>query len=89
MDLEKLVLIDETWASTYMTREHGRAPMVADEPMEGELVLAWVWQFLCPTLQPADIVILDHLSSHKVAGCNWPSPPSAQPCSICRPIRPT
>jgi transposase len=25
-------------------------------------------QFLCPTLQPADTVILDNLSSHKVAG---------------------
>ncbi|EQD37095.1 ISRm2011-2 transposase protein [mine drainage metagenome] len=40
--------------------------MVADGPMDGELFLAWVRQFLCPTLQPGDIVILDNLSSHKV-----------------------
>ena len=32
------------------------------------MFLAWVQQFLCPTLQPGDIVILDNLSSHKVAG---------------------
>jgi transposase len=44
------------------------APMVADGPMDGELFLAWVRQFLCPTLRPGDIVILDNLSSHKVAG---------------------
>ena len=44
------------------------APMVIDGPMDGELFLAWVEQFLCPTLQPGDIVILDNLSSHKVEG---------------------
>jgi transposase len=32
------------------------------------LFLAWVEQFLCPTLQSGDIVILDNLSSHKVEG---------------------
>lgn len=44
------------------------APMVVGEPMDGEMFLAWVRQFLCPTLEPGDIVILDNLSSHKVAG---------------------
>ena len=44
------------------------APLVVDGPMDGELFIAWVQQFLCPTLQPGDIVILDNLSSHKVAG---------------------
>ena len=42
--------------------------MVIDGPMDGELFLAWVEQFLCSTLQPGDIVILDNLSSHKVEG---------------------
>ena len=42
--------------------------MVTDGPMDGEMFLAYVRQFLCPTLQPGDIVILDNLSSHKVAG---------------------
>ena len=99
MDVEKLVFIDETWASTSMTRRYGRAPrgqrcigsaphghgktttflgalrhnrltapMVADEPIDGDLFLAWVRQFLGPTLTPGDVVILDNLSSHKVAG---------------------
>jgi transposase len=44
------------------------APMVVDAPMDGELFLAWVEQFLCPTLQAGDIAILDNLSSHKVEG---------------------
>jgi len=42
--------------------------MVTDEPMDGEMFLAYVRKFLCPTLRPGDIVILDNLSSHKVAG---------------------
>jgi transposase len=62
MDTEKLAFVDETWASTNMTRSHGRGPM------DGEMFLAWVRQFLCPALQPGDIVILDNLSSHKVDG---------------------
>ncbi len=44
------------------------APMVTDGPMDGEMFLAYVRQFLCPTLQPGDTVILDNLRSHKVAG---------------------
>ena len=44
------------------------APMVTAGPMDGEIFLAYVRQFLCPTLQPGDTVILDNLSSHKVAG---------------------
>jgi transposase len=42
--------------------------MVTDGPMDGEMFLAYVRQFLCPTLQPGDTVILDNLSSHKVTG---------------------
>jgi transposase len=40
----------------------------ADGPMDGEMFLAYVRQFLCPTLQPGDIGVLDNLSSHKVSG---------------------
>jgi transposase len=99
MDIEKLVFLDETWASTSMTRHCGRAPrgrrciasapyghwetttfvaglrhnrvtapMVLDGPIDGDSFLAWVRQFLCPTLRPGDIVILDNLPSHKVDG---------------------
>ena len=51
-----------------LRRHELTAPMVVDGPMDGELFLAWVEQFLCPTLRPGDIVILDNLSSHKVDG---------------------
>jgi transposase len=36
--------------------------------MDGEMFLAWVRQGLVPTLQPEDVVILDNLATHKVAG---------------------
>jgi len=51
-----------------LRRHRLTAPMVTDEPMDGEMFLAYVRNFLCPTLEPGDIVILDNLSSHKVAG---------------------
>jgi len=44
------------------------APMVVDGPMNGALFLAYVREFLCPTLKPGDVVVADNLSSHKVAG---------------------
>lgn len=99
LDVARLVFLDETSASTNMTRRYGRAPsnerciasaphghwktttfiaglrhdeitapMVADGPMTGALFLAYIQDFLCPTLKPGDIVIADNLSSHKVAG---------------------
>ena len=98
-DVKKLVFIDETGATTNMTRSYGRAPkgqrciasaplghwetttfvaalrhqrltapMLTDGPMDGEVFLAYVRNFLCPTLLPGDIVVLDNLSSHKVDG---------------------
>jgi transposase len=44
------------------------APYVLDGPMDGAVFKAWVEQMLAPQLEPGDIVILDNLSSHKVAG---------------------
>jgi transposase len=41
------------------------APAVIDGPINGRIFLAYVEQFLIPTLQPGDIVILDNLASHK------------------------
>jgi transposase len=41
------------------------APCVIDGPINGRLFLAWVEQFLVPTLRPGDIVVLDNLGSHK------------------------
>ena len=99
LDPAKLVFIDETWASTAMTRRYGRAPScerlpgfvpgghwktttfiaalrhdrltapwVLDGPINGDGFLAYVQQALAPTLSPGDIVIVDNLGSHKVAG---------------------
>ena len=36
--------------------------------MNGETFLAYVEQFLAPTLSPGDVVIMDNLPSHKVRG---------------------
>lgn len=44
------------------------APCVFDGAINGERFRAWVEQFLAPTLAPGDIVVMDNLSSHKVAG---------------------
>jgi transposase len=99
LEPDRLVFIDETWATTNMTRRYGRsprgqrlvarvphghwktstfvaglratgltAPLVVDGAMNGEIFRAYVEQVLAPTLEAGDIVILDNLSSHKVAG---------------------
>jgi transposase len=44
------------------------APCIIDGAINGETLLAYVEQFLTPTLAPGDIVILDNLRSHNVAG---------------------
>lgn len=44
------------------------APCVLDGPMDGASFRAYVEQFLVPILQPGDIVVIDNLASHKVAG---------------------
>lgn len=99
LDPERLVFIDETGATTNMTRRYGRcprgqrlvasvpwghwktmtfvaalsvdgvtAPCVLDGPMNGDSFRAYVEQCLAPTLRPGQIVIMDNLASHKVAG---------------------
>ena len=99
LDPDRLVFIDETWATTNMTRRYGRAargqrlvapvphghwktstfvaglrssgltaPFVVDGAMNGDVFRAYVEQVLAPTLTPGDIVVLDNLGSHKVAG---------------------
>lgn len=98
LDPERLVFIDETWASTNMARQRGRAPkgerllaaiphghwktttfvaglrlsgmmapMVLDGPINRDAFQAYIDQVLVPELKPADIVIMDNLSSHKGA----------------------
>jgi transposase len=44
------------------------APFVLDGAMNGPMFLAYVTQFLAPTLKRGDTVIMDNLPVHKVAG---------------------
>jgi transposase len=44
------------------------APWLFEGAMDGEMFVAWVRQGLVPTLQPGDLVIMDNLATHKVAG---------------------
>ncbi len=44
------------------------APMLIDGPMDGECFRAWIEQMLAPALRPGDIVVMDNLPAHKVAG---------------------
>jgi transposase len=44
------------------------APLVLDGALDGQSFLAYVRQFLAPVLRPGDVLVMDNLSSHKVAG---------------------
>lgn len=44
------------------------APLVVDGAINGAIFLSWVQQQLVPTLHLGDIVVMDNLSAHKVAG---------------------
>jgi transposase len=44
------------------------APLVVDGALDGPLFRAYVEQQLAPALGPGDIVVMDNLAGHKVAG---------------------
>jgi transposase len=44
------------------------APFVIDRAMNGTIFRTYVERCLAPTLRPGDVVILDNLPAHKVAG---------------------
>jgi transposase len=44
------------------------APMTIEAATDADIFLAYVEQVLCPALLPGDVVVMDNLSSHKVAG---------------------
>lgn len=99
MDPDALVFLDESGASTQMTRNYGRAlrgervregtpnshwrtvtmlaaltrrglrsPMTIESATDGDVFLAYLEQVLCPQLLPGQVVIMDNLAAHKVAG---------------------
>ena len=99
LDAEKTWVVDESGASTSMTRLRGRGPrgqrvhgsvpgghwkvqtiigalrtdgvgaaLTFEGATDGEAFLTFVRQVLAPKLRAGDVVVLDNLSSHKVAG---------------------
>jgi transposase len=60
------------WKTTTFTaglRVNGlAAPFVLDGPMDGDAFLVYVRRVLVPELNSGDIVIMDNLPAHKVAG---------------------
>ncbi len=59
------------WKTTTVAglRQDGMtAPFVVDAPMDGEIFLTYLAQCPVPTLAPGEIVTMDNLPAHKVAG---------------------
>jgi len=44
------------------------ATMTIEAATDADIFLAYLDQILCPALLPGDVVVMDNLSSHKVAG---------------------
>jgi transposase len=44
------------------------APMTVNGAVDGEVFLVYVREVLCPTLSEGDIVVMDNLKAHQVAG---------------------
>lgn len=44
------------------------ATVLIDGAINGETFLTYVEQFLVPSLRPSDVVVMDNLASHKIAG---------------------
>ena len=65
------------------------APLVVDGPMRGGIFKAYVEQMLAPALAPGDVLVLDNLAAHKVAGVAEAIRAVEQVSSICRRTRPT
>ena len=66
------------------------APLVLDGPMTGETFRAYVEQVLAPALAPGDVVVMDNLAAHKVAGVREAiQRRRRQRSSTCRPTAPT
>lgn len=43
------------------------APLLIDGPVNGDVFLAWVEQVLIPELRPGEVVVMDNLSTHRMA----------------------
>ena len=62
------------------------APLVVDGPLNGELFREYVRQHLAPRLRGGDVLVMDNLATHKVAGVAEAvaGRGGARGCSTCR-----
>jgi transposase len=44
------------------------APLLVDGAVDGSMFTAWLEQFLVRELRPGDVVVMDNLNTHRVAG---------------------
>ena len=51
-----------------MTTQGMLATMTVESPTDGEVFLAYLEQVLCPQLGPGQVVLMDNLGAHRVAG---------------------
>ena len=51
-----------------MTTRGLLATMTVESPTDGDVFLAYLEQVLCPQLRPGQVVVMDNLGAHKVAG---------------------
>ena len=51
-----------------LSREGVMAAMTIESPTDGDVLLTYVEQVLCPRLRPGQVVVLDNLPAHKVDG---------------------
>jgi hypothetical protein len=58
--------------------------MTIEAATAAEIFLAYLDHVLCPALRPGDVVVMDNLSSHKVAGVR-PLEPSCSTCLLTPP----
>ena len=120
MDPERFVFLDETGATTNMTRRYGWgpkserlvdatawghwstttfvaglrasgivAPWVIGGAMDGTAFRSYVEQVLVPELRKDDVVVMDNLPAHKVAGVREATGRPAPALSTCRPTHRT
>lgn len=59
-----------------------------DEPMNGASFLANVEYFFVPAFYKGNVVVMDNLPSHKVAGVREAIERAARHCAICLPTAP-
>jgi DDE superfamily endonuclease len=62
--------VDRRWRSTVggLTTRGFVAPHVLDGAIDGALLKAGIEQMLAPEPRPGDLVVMDNLGAHKVAG---------------------